>query len=65
MEFDGCIFGLTGYKSVESVPKLVEKYQAGALNVDDFITHNVSLGEINKAFDLMHAGERFVHITLP
>ena len=28
------------------------------LNVDDFVSHNLPLEEINKAFDLMHSGER-------
>ena len=51
-------FTFAGYKSVESVPKLVQEYQSGKMMVDEFITHNVKLDEINKAFDLMHAGER-------
>ena len=45
---------------MESVPKLVEEYLKGVLKVDEFVTHNMPLVEINKAFDLMHAGERFV-----
>ncbi len=51
-----------GWKSVESVPKLVEEYMKGILKVDEFVTHNMPLTEINKAFDLMHAGERWVII---
>lgn len=27
------------------------------IKVDEYITHNLTLGEINKAFDLMHEGE--------
>ncbi|PIK40878.1 putative alcohol dehydrogenase class-3 isoform X1 [Apostichopus japonicus] len=50
----GTAFG--GYKSRDGVPKLVNDYMAGKIKVDEFITHNVSLDEINKAFDLLHEG---------
>ena len=29
----------------------------GKINIDDLITHKMPLDDINKAFDLMHAGE--------
>ncbi|KAL8573175.1 hypothetical protein ACOMHN_036160 [Nucella lapillus] len=51
----GSAFG--GWKSRESVPKLVESYMAGQLEVDAFVTHNVALEKINEAFDLMHQGK--------
>jgi S-(hydroxymethyl)glutathione dehydrogenase / alcohol dehydrogenase len=51
----GTAFG--GYKSVESVPKLVEEYLSGTFKIDEFITHNMNLDKINEAFDLMHHGE--------
>lgn len=51
----GTAFG--GYKSRDSVPKLVEEYLDKKLPLDDFVTHNVTLKEINEAFDLMHAGK--------
>jgi len=51
-----------GWKSCESVPKLVEEYMAGKLKVDEFITHTMPLDKINEAFDLMHAGKRFVGV---
>lgn len=51
----GTAFG--GWKSVDSVPKLVESYLANDLKIDEFITHNLVLDKINEAFDLMHAGE--------
>ena len=50
---------LTGWKSCDSVPKLVDEYMEGKLKVDEFITHNMALDKINEAFDLMHAGKRF------
>ncbi|KAG5684813.1 hypothetical protein PVAND_014026 [Polypedilum vanderplanki] len=51
----GTAFG--GYKSVESIPKLVDRYLAGNFKIDEFITHNVNLDKINEAFDLMHEGK--------
>lgn len=51
----GTAFG--GYKSRDSVPKLVDEYMSKKLPLDEFVTHNVSLKEINEAFHLMHAGK--------
>lgn len=50
----GTAFG--GYKSRDSVPKLVDEYLSNKLPLDNFVTHNVSLKEINEAFHLMHIG---------
>nr|KAF6385869.1 alcohol dehydrogenase 5 (class III), chi polypeptide [Myotis myotis] len=46
-----------GWKSVESVPKLVSEYMSKKIKVDEFVTHNLSFDEINKAFELLHAGK--------
>ncbi|KAK5981162.1 hypothetical protein GCK32_001963 [Trichostrongylus colubriformis] len=54
----GSAFG--GWKSVESVPKLVDEYMEKKLKIDEFITHRFSLSEINCAFDVLHKGERCV-----
>uniref|UniRef100_A0A3B5PT40 S-(hydroxymethyl)glutathione dehydrogenase n=1 Tax=Xiphophorus maculatus TaxID=8083 RepID=A0A3B5PT40_XIPMA len=51
----GTAFG--GWKSVESVPKLVEEYMNKKLKVDEFVTHTLPFEKINEAFDLMHAGK--------
>lgn len=51
----GTAFG--GWKSVESVPKLVDQYQKKDLMVDEFVTHTMELSKINEAFDLMHEGK--------
>ncbi|CAH4033000.1 alcohol dehydrogenase class-3 [Pieris brassicae] len=51
----GTAFG--GYKSRDNVPKLVEDYLTKKLPLDDFVTHKVSLNEINEAFHLMHVGK--------
>ena len=37
------------------MPKIVDWYMDG--KIDDLITHTMPLEDINKAFDLMHAGE--------
>ena len=51
----GTAFG--GAKGRTDVPKFVDWYMDGKINIDDLITHTMPLGEINTAFDLMHAGE--------
>ena len=39
------------------MPKIVDWYMDGKINIDDLITHTMPLRDINKAFDLMHHGE--------
>ena len=51
----GTAFG--GAKGRTDVPRIVDWYMDGKINIDDLITHTMPLGEINTAFDLMHAGE--------
>ena len=51
----GTAFG--GAKGRTEVPKIVDWYMDGKINIDDLITHTMPLDDINKAFDLMHAGE--------
>jgi len=51
----GSAFG--GWKSRDSVPKLVDEYMEKKIKVDEFITHDLPLDKINEAFDLMHAGK--------
>lgn len=51
----GTAFG--GWKSVESVPKLVTSYMNKELMVDEFITHTMPIEKINEAFTLMHEGK--------
>jgi S-(hydroxymethyl)glutathione dehydrogenase/alcohol dehydrogenase len=38
------------------VPKIVDWYMDGKINIDDLITHKLKLSDINEGFDLMHAG---------
>ncbi|MET0743076.1 MAG: S-(hydroxymethyl)glutathione dehydrogenase/class III alcohol dehydrogenase [Microvirga sp.] len=50
----GTAFG--GARGRTDVPKIVDWYMDGKINIDDLITHTMPLDEINTAFDLMHAG---------
>ena len=51
----GTAFG--GAKGRTDVPKIVDWYMDGKINIDDLITHKMPLNQINDAFDLMHAGK--------
>lgn len=51
----GTAFG--GVKGRSELPGIVEDYLAGKFALNDFITHTMSLEEINDAFDLMHEGK--------
>jgi S-(hydroxymethyl)glutathione dehydrogenase / alcohol dehydrogenase len=51
----GTAFG--GARGRTDVPKIVDWYMEGKINIDDLITHKMPLGDINKAFDLMHEGK--------
>tara|TARA_B100001123_G_scaffold422663_1_gene531882 strand:- start:317 stop:1426 length:1110 start_codon:yes stop_codon:yes gene_type:complete len=51
----GTAFG--GAKSRRDVPKIVDWYMDGKIEIDPMITHTMPLEQINDAFDLMHKGE--------
>jgi len=51
----GTAFG--GAKGRTDVPKIVDWYMDGTIEIDPMITHVLTLDEINKGFALMHAGE--------
>lgn len=51
----GTAFG--GARGRTDVPRIVDWYMAGKIQIDPMITHRLKLEEINKGFDLMHAGE--------
>ena len=50
----GTAFG--GARGRTDVPRIVDWYMNGKIEIDPLITHTMGLEEINKAFDLMHAG---------
>ena len=51
----GTAFG--GARGRTDVPKIVDWYMDGKIEIDPMITHTLKLDDINKGFDLMHAGE--------
>ena len=51
----GSAFG--GARGRTDVPKIVDWYMDGKIDIDSLITHKMPLDDINTAFDLMHAGE--------
>jgi S-(hydroxymethyl)glutathione dehydrogenase / alcohol dehydrogenase len=58
----GTAFG--GARGRTDVPKIVDWYIEGKINIDDLITHTLPLEEINLAFDLMHAGESIRSVVM-
>jgi len=51
----GTAFG--GARGRTDVPRIVDWYMEKKINIDDLITHKLRFEDINKGFDLMHAGE--------
>ena len=51
----GTAFG--GARGRSDVPKIVDWYMRGRIEIDPLITHTLPLERINEAFDLMHGGE--------
>jgi S-(hydroxymethyl)glutathione dehydrogenase/alcohol dehydrogenase len=49
----GSSFG--GVKGRDQVPQLVERYMAGEIDVDPFISHHLTLADVNRGFELMEA----------
>jgi S-(hydroxymethyl)glutathione dehydrogenase/alcohol dehydrogenase len=58
----GTAFG--GAKGRTDVPKIVDWYMDGKINIDDLITHTMPLDKINDAFDLMHKGESIRSVVI-
>jgi S-(hydroxymethyl)glutathione dehydrogenase/alcohol dehydrogenase len=51
----GTAFG--GAKGRRDVPRIVDWYMEGKINIDDLITHRLELAEINNGFELMREGK--------
>jgi len=58
----GTAFG--GARGRTDVPRIVDWYMDGKINIDDLITHTMPLSDINKGFDLMHHGESFRSVVV-
>jgi Zn-dependent alcohol dehydrogenase len=54
-QWKGSAFG--GARGRTDVPKIVDWYMEGKINIDDLITHTLPLERINEGFDLMKKGE--------
>jgi S-(hydroxymethyl)glutathione dehydrogenase/alcohol dehydrogenase len=61
-EWKGSAFG--GARGRTDVPKIVDWYMEGKLNIDDLITHTLPLERINEGFDLMNSGESIRSVVL-
>jgi S-(hydroxymethyl)glutathione dehydrogenase/alcohol dehydrogenase len=49
----GSSFG--GVKGRDGVPKLVDRWLAGDIDVEPFVSHTLALDEVNRGFELMEA----------
>ncbi|MCI5105548.1 MAG: S-(hydroxymethyl)glutathione dehydrogenase/class III alcohol dehydrogenase [Pseudomonadales bacterium] len=58
----GTAFG--GARGRTDVPKIVDWYMDGKIEIDPLITHTMALDEINKAFDLMHEGSSIRSVVI-
>jgi S-(hydroxymethyl)glutathione dehydrogenase/alcohol dehydrogenase len=58
----GTAFG--GARGRSDVPKIVDWYMQGKIEIDPMITHRLTLDQINTGFDLMHAGESIRSVVL-
>lgn len=58
----GSAFG--GARGRTDVPKIVDWYMDGKIQIDPMITHTLKLDDINKGFDLMHSGESIRAVVL-
>ncbi len=58
----GSAFG--GARGRTDVPKIVDWYMEGKIEIDPMITHTMPLADINKAFDLMHAGKSIRSVVI-
>jgi S-(hydroxymethyl)glutathione dehydrogenase/alcohol dehydrogenase len=58
----GTAFG--GARGRTDVPKIVDWYMQGKIEIDPMITHTMPLSDINTAFDLMHAGKSIRSVVI-
>lgn len=58
----GSAFG--GARGRTDVPKIVDWYMDGKINIDDLITHHLRLDQINEGFDMMQRGESIRSVVM-
>lgn len=52
-----CVFYGLGFKGRDAVPGLVKAYLDKKVKLDEFITHNMTLAQVNEAIELMKNGK--------
>jgi S-(hydroxymethyl)glutathione dehydrogenase/alcohol dehydrogenase len=58
----GTAFG--GARGRTDVPKIVDWYMSGKIQIDPMITHTLTLDQINHGFDLMHEGQSIRSVVI-
>jgi S-(hydroxymethyl)glutathione dehydrogenase/alcohol dehydrogenase len=58
----GTAFG--GARGRTDVPKIVDWYMSGKIQIDPMITHTLTLGQINHGFELMHEGQSIRSVVI-
>jgi S-(hydroxymethyl)glutathione dehydrogenase / alcohol dehydrogenase len=58
----GSAFG--GARGRTDVPKIVDWYMEGKIDIDSLITHRLPLARINEGFDLMKRGESIRSVVM-
>ena len=61
-KWEGSAFG--GARGRTDVPKIVDWYMEGKIDIDSLITHTLSLDDINEGFRLMKAGESIRSVVI-
>lgn len=61
-KIEGLYFG--GARGRTDVPKIVDMYMRGDIQIDSLITHRLPLEQINTAFELMHSGEAIRSVVM-
>ena len=61
-KWEGSAFG--GARGRTDVPRIVDWYMDGKLNIDDLITHTLRLDQINEGFELMKRGESIRSVVM-
>ena len=54
------VFCGSGFKSKDGVPQMVKAYLDKKVKLDEFITHNMNLDQVNDAVELMKRGQWYI-----
>ena len=59
-----CAFCGSGFKSKDGVPEMVKAYLDKKVKLDEFITHKMTLDQVNDAIELMKHGKWYTFYTI-